>query len=223
MSQTLRTVTLLASAALACTHCGGAQTGAKVGDAHSANHAPAHNPNDGAHHGMHAKGDPGHAMHGKSGHGQDGPHAAGEMHGATTVASNRLFTETVQALERAIADKGLKKFHIIDHSANAKAAGVGVLRPTVVVVFGNPAMGTKLMQATPTMGLSLPLKMLVYQADDGAVRIVYESPKHLVHRHGAKVAQEMVAKISAALAGLAEAAAGPAPTDTPVPAVTPAS
>ncbi len=93
----------------------------------------------------------------------------------------------------------------LDHSANAKKAGME-LRPTKVIMFGNPKLGTPLMKANQAIGVDLPQKMLVYEDEKGDVYIVYNDPKTLADNHNINGQDEILNKISEALKGLAEAA-----------------
>ena len=79
------------------------------------------------------------------------------------------FLETMDRLQALIADRGLRLFDIIDHEAAAAAVGLE-LRPTRVLVFGNPAGGTPLMHEWPALALELPLRIAVWQGDDQRVR-----------------------------------------------------
>ena len=94
----------------------------------------------------------------------------------------------------------------VDHSANADDIGE-TLRPTRLVIFGNPVLGTPLMQAQRTIGIDLPQKMLVYENANGAVIIAYNEPTFLAARHGITGAEGTLSLISGALAGLANGAA----------------
>ncbi len=111
------------------------------------------------------------------------------------------FAETVQRLERTIEARGLVMFAKIDHAEAAQKAGL-TLRPTQLLIFGNPKSGTPLMQAIPTVAVDLPLKALVWQGDDGKVRIAVNAAD-LYKRHGLSDEQ---AKPLAGVAGLVEAA-----------------
>ncbi|MCP9235556.1 DUF302 domain-containing protein [Lewinella sp. JB7] len=71
----------------------------------------------------------------------------------------------------------------VDHAANAQSVGSS-LRPTRTVLFGNPRLGTPLMQINPQAGLDLPQKMLVYEADDEDVILAYNTVEYLANRHG---------------------------------------
>jgi uncharacterized protein (DUF302 family) len=109
--------------------------------------------------------------------------------GATAVAGvvNRRsplpVSETVDRLTEAIGVAGAKVFALIDHSGEAKAAGLS-LRDTKLLVFGSPAAGTAVMQAAPLSALDLPLKILVWTDDGGTVWMSYISPEWLAGRHG---------------------------------------
>ena len=95
----------------------------------------------------------------------------------------------------------------LDHAQNAASVGLE-LRPTAVFVFGNPALGTPLMDAQRTVAIDLPQKMLVYTDADGETAVLYNDPAYLARRHGITQQDETLATISEALAGLAAAAAG---------------
>jgi uncharacterized protein (DUF302 family) len=91
--------------------------------------------------------------------------------------------ETVQRLTGAIQAAGAKLFADIDQSAEAASVGLS-LRETRLVIFGNPAGGTPVMQAAPLTALDLPLKILVWADDLGVVWMTYLSPQWLSTRHG---------------------------------------
>ena len=103
--------------------------------------------------------------------------------GLITVASNHGPKETVNRLEAAVKAKGMTVFARIDHAAGAAEAGMS-LRPTELLIVGNAKAGTPLMQATPTIGIDLPLKALVWQDPAGATWLSYNDPSWLVQRHG---------------------------------------
>jgi uncharacterized protein (DUF302 family) len=110
--------------------------------------------------------------------------------------------ETVGRIESALGAKGVKVFARIDHSGEAKAAGLE-LRPTEVLIFGNPKAGTPLMQAAPTIAIDLPLKVLVWQDDQGQVHVAWNGPDYLTQRHGLPAE---AGKPLAAVVGLIESA-----------------
>lgn len=92
---------------------------------------------------------------------------------------------TVSRLEAAIAKRGAKIAAKVDHAAAAKANGME-LRPATVLIFGNPKLGTPLMQSSPTAGLDLPMRILVWQDAGGAVMVGYWPPAALAAAHGIK-------------------------------------
>lgn len=118
-----------------------------------------------------------------------------------TIDSPHPYADTVQRLERTIEARGLTLFAKIDHADAARKAGL-TLRPTVVLVFGNPKGGTPLMQAQPLLAIDLPLKALVWQGDDGKVKVAVNGAE-VYKRHGLNDEQ---AKPLAAASGMVEAA-----------------
>jgi uncharacterized protein (DUF302 family) len=91
--------------------------------------------------------------------------------------------ETMKRLEAEVKAKGLTVFAHVDHAAGAAAVSLP-LRPTDLLIFGNAKGGTPLMQAVQSIGIDLPLKMLVWQDADGATWVCYNDPAWLAHRHG---------------------------------------
>lgn len=89
---------------------------------------------------------------------------------------------TVSRLTELIDARGMKVFAIIDQAAEAHDVGLE-LRPTVLVLFGNPAAGTAVMEAAPEVAIDLPLKILIW-GDGAATRVTYLSPQALAARHG---------------------------------------
>lgn len=110
--------------------------------------------------------------------------------------------ETLSRLETAVKARGAAVLARIDHAAAAEKAGLA-LRPTTVVIFGNPRAGTPLMQAVQTAGIDLPLKALVWQDEAGGVWLGYNDPAWIAERHGASG----VAAVDGMKAGLAAIAA----------------
>lgn len=109
---------------------------------------------------------------------------------------------TMQKLIGAVTAKGLAILAHIDHAGAAAEAGME-LRPTDLLIFGNPKGGTPLMQANQTMGIDLPLKALVWQDQDGKTWLGYNDPAWLCARHGIEndtVASAMRAMLAAVAA-----------------------
>jgi len=108
--------------------------------------------------------------------------SANEKNGIATIITHHSVDETVQRLEAILKAKGIQLFAVIDHSGEAEKAGMR-LRPTKLLIFGNPKVGTPLMIAAPTAAIDLPLKILVWQEDQEQVRISYNTPAWLQARH----------------------------------------
>ncbi len=101
--------------------------------------------------------------------------------GIITKDSPHSFEATVSKLTELITDRGMTIFAIIDQSAEARSAGLD-LRPTTLVLFGNPAAGTPVMEAAPLAALDLPLKVLVW-ADGDRSNVSYVAPQALSARY----------------------------------------
>ena len=123
--------------------------------------------------------------------------------GLVTVPSSHSVDDTVAKLETMLAEKQVKVFAVIDHSGEAKRAGLE-MPPTKVLIFGNPKGGTPLMVAAPSTAIDLPLKLLVWEDGEGKVWITYNSPQYLQERH--QFPKELMANI-AVIEGIAANAA----------------
>src|ERR1700716_3063710 len=129
--------------------------------------------------------------------------------GLATLQSSHDFATTLERLTAALESKGVRVFAQIDHAAGATSAGLE-LRPTTLVVFGNPVAGTPLMQAVQTAGIDLPLKALVWQDAQGAGQLTYNDPASIAARHGLGTGTaQAVAAMTAGLSALAQHAIGP--------------
>ncbi|MGA2473382.1 MAG: DUF302 domain-containing protein [Acidimicrobiales bacterium] len=116
----------------------------------------------------------------------DAPEPAGAAKGdvgVITKTSPRSVGETVARLLELLASKGVKVFVVIDQRAEALAVGLD-LRETTLVVFGNPAAGTGVMEAAPLAALDLPLKALVWSGSNGVTQVSYTDPSVLAARYG---------------------------------------
>jgi len=127
--------------------------------------------------------------------------------GLTTLESEFDVDETVSRLETEITNRPLGIFAIIDHADNAASVGME-LRPTTLILFGSPTVGTVLMQSEQTIGIDLPLKYLVWEDACGNVRIGYNSTKFLKKRHKIKDRDQVFENIANVLDAIAQAAAG---------------
>jgi uncharacterized protein (DUF302 family) len=102
--------------------------------------------------------------------------------GLITAASLLDFHATVARLEQSIASHGMTVMARLDHAKGAELAGLP-LPPTMVLIFGNPKAGTPLMQANRTIGLELPLKILVWQDENGVTQMTYNDVGWLAKRY----------------------------------------
>jgi uncharacterized protein (DUF302 family) len=114
--------------------------------------------------------------------------------------------KTLRRLRAAIERAGLTVFADVDHRENAIEVGLE-LRPTRLLIFGDPRWGTRLMQRGQTAAIDLPLKILIWEDAEGAVWLAYNDPSWVAGRHGlGQAAEAAVAAISAGLEKLAAAA-----------------
>jgi uncharacterized protein (DUF302 family) len=112
--------------------------------------------------------------------------------GIVDVASRYSVTETLARLQSILKEKSIKIFALIDHSGEAEKAGL-TMRPSQLLIFGNPKAGTPLMVAAPRTAIDLPIKALAWQDEDGKVWLSYNAPEYLWQRHG--FAAELVKNI----------------------------
>ncbi len=105
---------------------------------------------------------------------------------------------TVDRLEAAFEGTNIGVIARIDHAANAAGTEME-LRPTTLLIFGNPAHGTELMQASQTIGLDLPMRVLVYEDADGTTHLVYPELGELAERHGIDQDHEMIKRMTGGL------------------------
>jgi uncharacterized protein (DUF302 family) len=103
--------------------------------------------------------------------------------GLVTNQSRQKHAETVSALIADIKKRGATVFAEIDHAKGAAEVGLP-LRPTTVILFGNAKAGTPLMQQIQTIGIDLPLKILIWEDDQGHTQVSYNAPAWIAARHG---------------------------------------
>jgi uncharacterized protein (DUF302 family) len=129
--------------------------------------------------------------------------------GLITIQSNHDPEQTLAKFEAALTAKGMSVFAKIDHAAGAASVGME-LRPTLVILFGNPKGGTPLMQAAQTSGIDLPLKALIWQDASGVTWLSYNDPAWIAARHGLHPGTEPAVKaMSGALQAFAATATAP--------------
>lgn len=102
--------------------------------------------------------------------------------GLIHLSSPHSVSETLARLGTIVQAKGLTILARIDHSGDAARAGLS-MRPTQLLIFGNPKSGTPLMVASPSVAIDLPLKALIWQDADAKVWLSYNSPNYLKQRH----------------------------------------
>src|SRR4026207_1927889 len=106
--------------------------------------------------------------------------------GLIDIPSNHSLDETVKKLKGILEAKGITLFVLVDHSGEAAKAGMK-MRPTKLLIFGNPKAGTPVMLAAPSSAIDLPLKILVWEDAQGKAWVTYNSPAYLQERHNIPV------------------------------------
>lgn len=128
---------------------------------------------------------------------------AGATDGLITVQSPYSVAKTLDRFEAAAKSRGFNIFLRLDHAAAANKVGKN-LRPTELLVFGNPQSGTPLMECSQTAGIDLPLKALAWQDAGGSVWFAYNDPKYLALRHVVGDCGLNLEKVSRTLEGLTQ-------------------
>ena len=130
---------------------------------------------------------------------------AEQAKGVIRIKSMHSITATVDKLESALKNKGMTVFKRVSHSDGAAKVGLE-LRPTQLLIFGNPKVGTPLMQCQQLAALDLPQKALVYEDEHGQVWFAYSDPEYIADRHNITGCDDVVSKISNALLNFSRAA-----------------
>jgi len=125
--------------------------------------------------------------------------------GMIAVKSSHSVADTADRLEAVLKDKGMKIVARVNHAAAAASVDLE-LRPTELVIFGNPKVGTPLMQCTQSVALDLPQKALIWEDAEGQVWLGYNDPQYLRQRHDIEGCDEVLTKVSGALKNFAGAA-----------------
>jgi len=128
-----------------------------------------------------------------------GAGVAQAQQGLTVVPSAHDVATTMDKLEAVVTGKGMTVMARVDHE----------LRPTQLLIFGNPKVGTPLMLCSQSIAVDLPQKMLVWQAEDGKVYLGYNDPAYLKDRHATTGCDEVFEKVAGALGNFAKAATAP--------------
>ena len=131
--------------------------------------------------------------------------AAGADDGLVSKKSGFGATETLDRLETVLVKKGITVFARVSHTGGAAGAGIA-LRPTELLIFGNPKLGSHFFTSRQTAGIDLPMKALAWEDADGQVWLTYNDPLFIADRHGIADRGEIVNKMSGALDRMTEAA-----------------
>ena len=125
--------------------------------------------------------------------------------GLVTMQSPHSVQDTADKLAAIIESKGMKVFARVDHQKNAQSVDL-TLRPTQVIMFGNPKAGTPLMQCEQSVAIDLPQKILISEDADKKVWLSYNNPEYLKNRHNIKGCDTEISNISKALNSVSKAA-----------------
>ncbi|MBT8369300.1 MAG: DUF302 domain-containing protein [Deltaproteobacteria bacterium] len=128
--------------------------------------------------------------------------------GLISVKSPHDVKTTADRLESTLKQKGMNVFIRINHAQGAQKVGME-LRPTELIIFGNPKVGTPLMQCAQSVAIDLPQKALIWQDEKGQVWLSYNNPNYLVERHEISGCDAVVKKIEGAVGKFAKAATMP--------------
>ena len=128
--------------------------------------------------------------------------------GLVSVKSSNSVLVTANRLEKVLKENEITVFARIDHAKSAELIGQ-TLAPTILVIFGSPAMVTPLIQRSRTIGIDLPLKALIWEDRAGQVWFTYNTPDYLTRRHGITEMEPLVEKMAKALSDFAAAATQP--------------
>jgi len=128
--------------------------------------------------------------------------ASAANRGIVDKPSNHSVDQTVEKLKNTLQSRSVTLFAVIDHSGAAEKVGIK-MRPTRLLIFGSPKAGTPLMLAAPSIAIDLPLKILVWEDEQGKVWASYNSPDYLKQRHG--LPEELLANIAVVEALAAQA------------------
>lgn len=125
--------------------------------------------------------------------------------GLITIKSSHSVKQTVDRLESVLKEKGMTVFTRVNHADNAEKVGLE-LRPTELLIFGNPKVGTPLMQCSQSAAIDLPQKALAYEDQAGQVWLAYNNPHYMANRHKITGCDEVIKKIENALKNFSNAA-----------------
>ena len=131
---------------------------------------------------------------------------AATANGIVTVKSAYGMDETIARLKKDIADKGIMFFDAVDQAKLAADAGIK-LRPSTLLIFGNPALGAQFMTSNPQSGIDWPVRLLVVEDESGTVWTVYNDFAYIAHRHGIKDRDEQFKMAAGVIASITSSVA----------------
>ena len=123
--------------------------------------------------------------------------------GLVTYRSRMSVNETTGRLEELLQSKGMTIFSRIDHAEAARQVGMD-LRPTILLVFGNPRAGTLIMQCAQSAAIDLPLKFLIWENEAGETLVSYSDPETIASRHNIRGCSEVLTNIGELIQSFAE-------------------
>ena len=128
--------------------------------------------------------------------------------GIVKVKSGYSFDETIERLKQDIAGKGIRFFLTVDQAKLGAEAGVKV-RPSTLLIFGNPPLGTQFITSNPHAGLDWPVRLLVTQDDAGGVWAVYTDFQWIAQRHRIADRQPQFAMANKVVASITSSVTAP--------------
>jgi uncharacterized protein (DUF302 family) len=126
--------------------------------------------------------------------------------GMIHVLSSFSVQKTADRLENILSEKGMTIFKRMNHSEGASKVGIE-LRDTVLIIFGNPKVGSPLMKCQQTIAIDLPQKALIWEDEKANVWISYNDPSYIKNRHKVTGCEDVFSKVEKALAGITQSAA----------------
>ncbi len=126
--------------------------------------------------------------------------------GVINIPSDFSVKRTADRMVKVLKKKGMTVFKRVKHSSAAGKVGI-TLRPTELIIFGNPKVGSPLMRCQQSVAIDLPQKVLIWKDENGKVWLTYNDPDYLKQRHSIEGCDGVLGKIKKALAGLTKAAA----------------
>ena len=128
--------------------------------------------------------------------------------GLITIKSAHSAEETLNRLEQVLKKKGIRIFARISHKENAEGVKLSI-RPTELLIFSNPKLGTHFFTSNQTAGIDLPMKAMAWEDEKGQTWLTYNDPAYIAKRHGISDRAEIVGKMRGALVKFSSMATAP--------------